>query len=142
MYLIAKIHLSISERATDEVQQTLSALFPEVPCIESVHAVIGDWRKANAIHAWFVKHLQDGRDDCGHYEVSRSILAELLAIVNEVLEHPSRASTLLPTTDGRFFGSTLYDDLYFENIKYTKRVLEHALSPKMNHWYFQYHASW
>lgn len=27
------------------------------------------WRKANHIHAWFVDHVQDGRDDCRAYYV-------------------------------------------------------------------------
>ncbi len=25
---------------------------------------IGYWRKANAIHNWFVQHVQDGKDEC------------------------------------------------------------------------------
>jgi hypothetical protein len=24
---------------------------------------VGYWRKANAIHRWFVEHVQDGNDD-------------------------------------------------------------------------------
>ena len=26
---------------------------------------IASWRKANAIHKWFVDNVQDGVDDCG-----------------------------------------------------------------------------
>ena len=26
---------------------------------------VGYWRKANAIHDWFVKNIQDGKDNCG-----------------------------------------------------------------------------
>lgn len=36
-----------------------------------------DWRKANAIHAWFVKNVQDGKDDCKEYYVSTEQLREL-----------------------------------------------------------------
>ncbi len=35
------------------------------------------WRKANAIHDWFVKNCQDGQDDCKEYWVSREQLQEL-----------------------------------------------------------------
>lgn len=48
------------------------------------------WRKANAIHAWFVQHVQKGVDDCGEYRVSREQLEELKAACDKVL----RASKL------------------------------------------------
>lgn len=35
------------------------------------------WRKANAIHQWFVDHCQNGNDDCREYDVERSQLQEL-----------------------------------------------------------------
>jgi hypothetical protein len=35
------------------------------------------WRKANAIHNWFVKHVQHGVDDCNYYEVTKEQLIEL-----------------------------------------------------------------
>lgn len=45
------------------------------------------WRKANQIHNWFVKNVQDGNDDCGEYEVSRQKLQELLSICRDVLTY-------------------------------------------------------
>lgn len=45
----------------------------------------GYWRKANAIHNWFVEHVQEGDDDCKDYYVSRERLQELLDTVNKVL---------------------------------------------------------
>ena len=32
------------------------------------------WRKANAIHQWFVQHVQNGQDDCNEYHVTREQL--------------------------------------------------------------------
>jgi hypothetical protein len=46
----------------------------------------GYWRKANAIHNWFVKNVQDGEDDCKDYYVSSEQMQELLDTVNTVLE--------------------------------------------------------
>lgn len=46
----------------------------------------GYWRKANAIHKWFVDNVQEGNDDCGDYEVNTEQLRQLLDVVNKVLE--------------------------------------------------------
>lgn len=48
---------------------------------------IGCWRKANQIHGWFVRNVQDGEDDCKEYEVSREQLAKLLETVRHVLSN-------------------------------------------------------
>ena len=44
---------------------------------ESTYTVC-EWRKANAIHKWFVDHVQDGEDDCGRYPVSVDKLKDCL----------------------------------------------------------------
>lgn len=46
----------------------------------------GTWRKANAIHNWFVNNVQEGNDDCKSYYVSTDDLQELLDLVNKVLK--------------------------------------------------------
>jgi hypothetical protein len=43
------------------------------------------WRKANAIHGWFVKNVQGGKDDCRDYHVAVEKLQELVAVCDEVL---------------------------------------------------------
>lgn len=48
---------------------------------------VGYWRKANQIHNWFVKHVQDGEDDCAyHHECTREVLEELLETCKTVLD--------------------------------------------------------
>lgn len=44
------------------------------------------WRKANAIHKWFVDNVQEGNDDCGRYYVDKEKLKELLSICTKVLD--------------------------------------------------------
>lgn len=51
---------------------------------ESIFSEVGYWRKANAVHKWFVDNVQDGNDDCGYYEVSKEQLQELLDICNKI----------------------------------------------------------
>lgn len=52
---------------------------------------VGYWRKANAIHKWFVDNVQEGNDDCKEYFVSREKLKELL----DLCERVSAASELV-----------------------------------------------
>lgn len=47
---------------------------------------VGYWRKANAIHNWFVNNVQNGKDDCGTYPVHRNRLEELLQLCTKVLK--------------------------------------------------------
>lgn len=94
---------------------------------ESIFEEVGYWRKANAIHKWFVDNVQDGNDDCGYYEVSKEKMEELLQICINVVVNPEIAEKLLPTTAGFFFGSTNYDQWYIEDIKETIDILTRAL---------------
>lgn len=45
------------------------------------------WRKANAIHNWFVNNIQNGIDDCRMYEVKKEQLEELLKTCKEVFKN-------------------------------------------------------
>lgn len=53
---------------------------------ETPRGIILSWRKANAIHNWFVENVQGGNDDCGIYEVDIERLAQLHDTCKEVLE--------------------------------------------------------
>ena len=53
----------------------------------SLFEEVGYWRKANAIHNWFVNNIQNGKDDCGRYEVSKEKLESLLKICEKILEN-------------------------------------------------------
>lgn len=62
---------------------------------------IGYWRKANQIHIWFVKNIQNGKDDCGDYEVSEQRLRELLELCKEVCN--KAVMTIAPVKNGYTF---------------------------------------
>lgn len=80
------------------------------------------WRKANAIHKYFVD-LDGGRDECQEIKVSGKQLKELIDICKEVLQDNSKAKELLPTQSGFFFGNTDYNENYFDIIKETINTL-------------------
>lgn len=116
------------------------------------------WRKANAIHKWFVDNVQDGVDNCQSYYVSTKKLEELLELCKKVkktakvkdgiIENVEEIEELLPTTDGCFFGSTNYDEWYMQDIDYTIKILGQILreEKKLNEqgFYsdFEYSSSW
>ena len=99
------------------------------------------WRKANAIHAWFVDNVQDGTDDCGTYYVSKENLKELLNAVTLVLGDHSLAAELLPSQSGFFFGGTDFDEYYFRDLEHTKEGLATLLEID-DDGDFYYHSSW
>jgi len=113
----------------------------ELPTVE-VEVGVAYWRKANAIHQWFVNNCQDGNDDCRPAYVSREKLAELLDLAKQVKADPTLAEELLPTTSGFFFGSTEYDEYYMQDIDETINQLEQVLASTADDWHFQYQSSW
>lgn len=98
------------------------------------------WRKTNAIHRWFVENVQLGNDDCGLYYVEEEKLLRLVETCKEVLKDHSKAGELLPTCEGFFFGSTEYDEDYFEDLKRTVEGIEKALKEQQGDFY--YTSSW
>lgn len=56
---------------------------------ERISCIIEDvmyWRKANAIHKWFVDNCGDGEDNCQEIYVSRDDLKKLLSICETIIE--------------------------------------------------------
>lgn len=51
-----------------------------------IYTPLASWRKANAIHNWFVQNVQHGVDDCGEYVISRGDLEELRRVCQKILD--------------------------------------------------------
>lgn len=129
------------------------------------------WRKANSIHAWFVRNIQDGTDDCAQYPVSRIHLEELVTICRRILEYSylgdpvtvsgpfgsweeypeahlkvegrKLAEELLPPQGGFFFGNTEYGESYIRDLEDTVRQLTSLLeNEKLQDFEFTYQSSW
>jgi hypothetical protein len=99
------------------------------------------WRKANAIHGWFV----DGEDDdCSPIQVTRENLIRLRDVCKELLvdKDADKAEELLPPMSGFFFGSTGIDEWYWENVQETATLLDNILTEVPEDWSFEYQASW
>ena len=105
---------------------------------DSPHALINVcvmyWRKANAIHSWFVNEVQDGVDECQRSYVSKDQLRMLI----EACE----ADELTPVS-GFFFGGTDKDEWYYEGLKHTVATLKEILAnPASEDISFYYQSSW
>lgn len=118
----------------------------------SVSYPIGYWRKANAIHGWFVNTLAGGVDECQEIHVPRIALVDLLnsckvvmsVSVGESKQDLADEVGLMPT-EGFFFGGYELDEYYDQDLKYTIEMLEHILTiiPENSYdWEFTYQASW
>lgn len=81
---------------------------------KSIFGEVAYWRKANAIHKWFVDNVQDGIDNCGYYEISKEKIEELRQVCTKVLN----SSTLI---NGQIcVGERLVDDKW-------EKILENGL---------------
>lgn len=105
----------------------LMANTPEENPVKYIIYELGYWRKANAIHKWFVDNVQHWEDDCGDYRVTTEHLMTLSNTIDRVLADNTLAPELLPPTAGFFYWTTEYDDYYFYTLRYTKEVIAKAL---------------
>ena len=103
---------------------------------------IAYWRKANQIHKYFVDKCAGGKDECQDTYVEREHLEDLLNRCETVMKDRSRAEELLPSQSGFFFGSTEYDEWYYQDLEYTIPILKKILKDAPKDWEFEYRASW
>jgi len=147
MYLLKKTYINSSEWVKEEKRDNIEITqggkpHPKIKPerINYVIENVGYWRKANAIHKWFVDNVQKGEDDCDQYFVGPSTLQKLKNVCVEVLENKDKAQELLPTESGPFFGGTDYDEYYFGELVETIQIMDEALSDDDASYYYQ--SSW
>jgi len=112
------------------------------------------WRKANAIHMWFVNNCQNGKDECQEAYVDPAKLEKLLetckevvagsTLVDGVIKNTEVAESKLPVEKGFFFGNTDYNKWYLDDIIDTIKILEKELSVDhgINSPEYYYRSSW
>ena len=147
MYLSKRTYVKNWDHMGPEHRHTITVAGPSAASIRparitSIEEEVGYWRKANAIHQWFVTHCQGGTDDCRDAYVSRTDLTALLETCKRVLMEPEKAAELLPPQSGFFFGSTDIDEYYWQNVRDTVALLESLLAEDTRHADFYYRSSW
>jgi hypothetical protein len=100
---------------------------------------VGYWRKANAVHGWFVRECADGVDECQEIPVSKIKLLELqaqclIALMkkqeNEVPTGESPKSSKSVPVDGEQLGEWLAKEMEMETtIAVMEREFEDTSDP-------------
>jgi hypothetical protein len=148
MYLTAKKYLSEYAAGDEkEVAETIGALpyqmFKAGMRVKEISFEAMYWRKANAIHKWFVDKCQDGVDQCQETYVDLTRLRELVDTCKIVLADNEKAGDLLPPAAGFFFGSTEVDEYYLGDLQSTVETLERILGTEgVEQFDFYYQSSW
>lgn len=139
MYLRGHKSLWRDDDSRKKIKHTIGSSYePKYVVLELMY-----WRKANAIHKWFVDNVQEGEDDCKEYYVTVDDLKQLLSVIYTVLQNRSLAEKLLPPQSGFFFGSTRLDEWYWKDLEYTRDMINELLSsPDIDELDIYYQSSW
>lgn len=87
------------------------------------------FRKYNWLYGWVRRKLKlPELKNCEHYQLTRPMIDDLIDDITKVLSDHSLAEKVLPTEDGFFFGSTAYDDWYYEDLTDAKKQLSELLT--------------
>lgn len=91
MYLTRKTYVSTNWDKDGE--RDLAGIFKDLPeryahidgkKVKGIEEEVAYWRKANQIHAWFVREVQNGEDNCEEYSVDPDKLVDLLDICKQI----------------------------------------------------------
>lgn len=103
---------------------------------DTIFEDVGYWRKANAIHAWFVDNVQEGKDDCEPHEVSKEQLMKLYLICKTIVTE----STLAPdkVINGQRFNNETgeWENIYEDGYIITNPELAAKLLPTQSGFFF------
>jgi len=151
MYLSAEKFISGYDSDKDEnfdkILDLLNLEHSDVEKSAIINITVGYWRKANAIHNWFVQNVQDGRDECQRSYVSKEKLDDLkvscLLALNAFNNNDfDKVLEVLPPSNGFFFGSTDVDEYYKQDLQKTVDLIDKCLSDKFKGYGFYYQSSW
>lgn len=114
MYLEAERYISGWGHGPDPEYSQLKKILGVSPTEHSpsfsVSYNVAYWRKANAIHNWFVQNVQGGKDECQRSYVERSQLIKLRDLCQDVIDH-------CEVIDGQVHSGTQYNAEHPNGIK-------------------------
>ena len=157
-YLTAKKYVSKWDYSNDYKDKAISQEFQDLLPMDTpditkygqfagitVEYPVGYWRKANAIHNFFVQEVGEDVDDCREMFVHRDVLVELRSRCSDVIKADDMEEMAkevgLETVSGFFFGDTEYGDWYKEDLKLTIEICDFVLALP-EEYSLHYQASW
>ncbi len=85
------------------------------------------WRKANAIHRWFVENVMEGNDE-NEGETYAVTVPKLMEFYDSLVKaRLTRDATIFPPGEGFFFGSNTIDEYYWEEMLDTIEQLQKTI---------------
>ena len=138
-YYIASKYEHREVKAVVDVSVNGVKLDIDVSKLDRITTEVMCWRKANQIHGWFVKNIQDNNDDCERYEVTQEQLLILRDVCLKALE--TKDPSLLPPMEGFFFGSNEITQWYWQDLRETVDALENLETDTFEITYY-YRSSW
>lgn len=70
---------------------------------EWIETEVAYWRKANAIHKWFVDNVQDGEDECQETEIDIDVIREIRDLCLSILKDMKGQVLRVPKKDVKSF---------------------------------------
>lgn len=97
------------------------------------------WRKAGAIHNWFVEHIQDGKDDCKEYYVDPDDLNAFIELCKNTIKQIKAgvSDDKLELPSGY---EDVFDDYYVNELLRTVNTIEPLLLKGGGDFYYK--SSW
>lgn len=140
-------HMSREARTDVRVEREGKPVAHIIPSrIKYVIEEVAYWRKANAIHNWFVQNVQDGEDDCKEYWVSREHLVELYdlckRLLNELVVEEGQVANGYTYKDGKRVPAELISGRVIKNPELAEELLPSTAGfffgeTDYNEWYLQ-----
>ncbi len=137
MYLYENVYMSNwpHSKEADEAQytdaNTILALAGIKPDPEvggygvEVKTPVVYWRKAYAIHLWFVANCQNGNDNCDNYSIEDDQLTELVELCRQVLNATELVSDMVTN------GQTMVDGKWQNNQEPGKVIVNPGLAKEL-----------
>ena len=139
MYLHARLHTSaFSEKEENaELRVVADKMLP--PAAQdydsiSIERQAAYWRKANAIHKWFVDNVQDGRDECQQVDVELDQLKQLHALCVQVRDGSELVDGVV--TNGYTFSNGVEQPITEKGKRVANPELAHSLLPTQSGFFF------
>lgn len=157
MYLSAEKYIGGWNHSADEEKSLFDLIVRKVGTQElvasrapsvQVKTTVAYWRKVNAVHAWFVRELADGVDECQEMYVPTEDIKRLVDDCREAVKlyeagDIQSAQLRMPSASGCFLGGTDIDEWWVEGLKDTIKQLTPLIDPKVSKEFsFHYRASW
>lgn len=96
-----------------------------VSCPRDQLSEVGEFRKVNALLQWVNTHVMTV-ENCAYIPIPKEDLEKLQCTLNQLTT--DNCQELFPTQEGFFYGSTEYDEHYWNDVQEVKAWVDETLA--------------